>query len=300
MNKKELRLKRLKNLVYYHYKQAEKLWKRINRIMEQDRSDPKVKGLLLTGVPHGGKSTVIRQYIKHYLENVEGSAEEDIIYFICPTRLKLKGVMASLCEELGIIDIQERYDRYSTHYFIKKAALKLEQDHRLLIIDEFQNLFELGVDSRKEILSGFNSLINHSRVPIILVGVDGVDLILKTIHDDKSNLKGTFGSRFPEFKLKTWKDDTMYREMLMAIHEDCYLEPGDESKPFYIYDGIREAIIEWTDGILGKIIYLIKCTAWTIIEEGLPERITYELLQEAAQDEFGVKIQRNPSSQETV
>ena len=89
-------------------------------------------------------------------------------------------------------------------------------------------------------------------------------------------------------KLKKWTeiDDLEYIGMLKSIYEDLYLRPED-SDLYYEDDDILDEILELTDGLLGKIIWLLRDTATKIIEEGHVDKergeiITIDLLRETA------------------
>ena len=165
---------------------------------------------------------------------------------------------------------------------------KLWKDRtKLLIIDEFQKLFEISTESRIEILEGFNDLLNVSHVPIILVGVAGVDTILDLEHyEDRGNLRGTFCSRFAEFKLQPWNDpdELDFIKLLKTLHEDCSLRAESTDTAFYKDSQTRDRILEMTDGLTGKIVLLIKWTTRFIIRNGIPEQITLELLEKVYPD----------------
>lgn len=261
-------------------------WRLVLILMKQPRNKTKINGALLTGDPSAGKSTLIRQMIVIFKENVTGFRVQDIEIFSVPQGVGPVMVFAQLCKSLGIPDIPLNPRNYSLTYFILKAAAKLKQDRRLLIIDEFQNLYEIPGVQRKRVISALNQLINQSRIPIVLVGVTGVDDILKNIEDDDSNLKGTFSSRFPEFKLKKWENpsDTEYISILMSIWEDCHLHPGENQKRFYSDEIIRNQIIQITDGLLGKIVLLLKRIAVNLISNGQPEIITTDQLITTAKE----------------
>ena len=280
------RIDRIQKETFYEYSQARIIWRKCLILMKQPLNKPKTRGMLFTGDPDGGKSTVTRQFIPVCSHNVPNIRQTDIELYSIPPRLHSKGVMAKLCKNLGIPDIPINYKKNDTHYYIKKAAAKLRTDRRILIIDEFQNLFEISSESRREILSSFNALINYSRIPIVLVGVTGVDEILKNIEDDTSNLRGTFSSRFPEFKLRKWldKDEEEFCAILMNLYNDLHLQLPPSRKPFYVDNQIRESIIELTDGLLGRIIHLIKETAIQIIFNELQETITTDLLIQTAEE----------------
>ena len=282
------RLKSLMMEKYIHTPQNAEMWFLLEDLMFQvsrDSPKPKVMGCLITGEPHSGKTTAVRQFRKAYLENVPEALPNDVVFFQIPSRARLKGVLIKLGRELKIPDISANSKRgYPTYILVEKIAAKLwKNEVKLLIIDEFQKLFEIPGESRVEILSGFNDLVNESHIPIILVGVKGVDRILDVgkYYKDESNLRGTFSSRFSEFNLGAWEDPHAqdFAILLKTIYNYCGLYSDEKKKLFYKDEKIREWIIKATGGLTGKIIYLIKWSARYIIRYNLPEIINLRILK---------------------
>lgn len=273
---------------YIHTPQNAELWCLLEDLMFQvcfSNPKPKVMGCLVTGEPHSGKTTAVRQFKKAYLENVLEAKPNDVFFFQIPSRARLKGVLTQMGRQLKILDIPANPKRgYPTYILTEKVAAKLWKNRvKLVIIDEFQMLFELSGESRIEILSGFNDLVNQSHIPIILVGVAGVNRILdvKKYHSDEANLRGTFCSRFSEFPLLAWDDPHSddFCALLMTLNEHCNLHPSTDILPFYTDDKIREWILKESEGLTGKIVYLIKWAVRYIIRSELPEHITMEVLK---------------------
>ncbi|HMF34239.1 MAG TPA: TniB family NTP-binding protein [Candidatus Lokiarchaeia archaeon] len=269
---------------FYEFEEAFKLWKKLVILMNQPRTKTKTKGLLFTAPPDSGKSTLVRQFHFEYVQNVPGAQEEDIIIFNVPQGVGAVQVFAQLCRELGIPDIPRNPRNDPVTYYVTKAAAKLRQDHRLLIVDEFQDLSEVSGPLRKRIISAFNQLINASRIPVVLVGITGANSILRDIEDDQSNLKGTFSSRFPEFSLTPWQDNEEFQGLLVSIEQDLHLLAGESPCPFYEDNLIRARALELSDGLLGCIVTLLKEAAMKIISDGLPEVITIPLLETTAKE----------------
>lgn len=284
-------LSRLKSLMkekYIHTPRNKELWSYLMDLTLQvnhGSPKPKVMSCLLTGKPHSGKTTALRQFKKAYLYNIKGAKDRDIVLFQIPSRARLKGVMVRLAQQLNIPGIPENpKDSYPTYILVEKVAKKLWNDYtKLVVIDEFQRLFELSSESRLEILSGFNDLVNESQVPIVLVGVDGVDKILDLKdYEDESNLKGTFCSRFPEFNLRPWDDpdEDAFLEFIYTIYDDCQLQQNDNEVLFFDDIEVRKKIIEMTEGLTGKIIHLFKWTARYMIRNQIPGPMKFDFLEE--------------------
>ncbi|MHA1129424.1 MAG: TniB family NTP-binding protein, partial [Candidatus Helarchaeota archaeon] len=222
--------------LFYEFAQAFEFWNKLIILMKQPKTKTKTKGLLLSGEPDSGKSTLIQQFKHEYNSNLRGVNQDDVRIFRVPQGVGAVQVFAQLCRELSIPDIPANPRNYPITHFVEKASVKLFQDVKLLIVDEFQNLYEIQANLRKKVISAFNQLINGSRIPIVLVGVTGVNNILQNIDNDQSKLKGTFSSRFPEYKLKRWTDNEQFQGLLISIYDDLHLNPESQDLPFYKSD----------------------------------------------------------------
>jgi hypothetical protein len=272
---------------YVHTPKNNELWCLLIDLMFQVSPmniKPKVMGCLITGTSHSGKTTAVRQFKKAYLENVSKAKDNDIFLYRIPSRARLKGLMSKMGRQLKIPDISPKTDkRLKTNVIVEKVAKKLWKNGvKLVIIDEFQKLFELPGENRIEILSGFNDLVNESHIPIILVGTDGVEKILdvEKYYSDESDLRGTFCSRFMEFKLDRWQDpnDPQFMAFLQMILKDCAL-PSNLRGTFFEKEKNREWFINMTGGLNGKIIHLIKWSVRYNIRRGFAEKITKQALK---------------------
>lgn len=67
----------------------------------------------------------------------------------------------------------------------------------------------------------------------------------------------------------------------MSIYEELHLNPESHSPPFYQNSEVRGKILEYSQGLLGRIVTLLKESAINIFTKKL-ERITLELLKETA------------------
>lgn len=275
---------------FYYTKRLKDLYKLLLIKMMQPKNKTKIQGVLITGKPDAGKTTGINQFKIVYTASVDNGYKTDIFYFNVPPRLHAKGVFHKLCQELKIPDIQRDSGKHTSIYYLDKSARKIGDRYKALFIDEMQNLFLLSSENRKEILELFNRLINEARIPIFLVGVDGVNDILYDLDQDVANLKGTFSSRFPEFKIQNFSDinDKEFITLLVSINNDFDLK--DTANNWYKDKIIRQEIVDLTNGLVGKIVELLRYTIIKIIDQGLEENITRSIIKETA-TELGYLVQ---------
>lgn len=191
------------------------------------------------------------------------------------------------------LDGKMHINHFPTYALIEKISRKLVNDKtKLLIIDEFQNLFELSYENRREILGGFNDMINMTHIPIVLVGTNCISEILDelVIYEDRSDLRKTFRSRFGIFEFKPWdkgkiKEDEIGEEIEIRFDPDFlnfYHTVCTEFKvPTLTDPDDLNLIIEMSDGLTGKIIFLIHLAAVNWIEEREKEPFSIKTIKKA-------------------
>ncbi len=295
----EAKLEKIKVQKYIHNVTNKRLWRLFRRLMAQvdpEHPIPKAMGCMVIGESHSGKTTGCQQFRQARLDNVEGAREQDAVYFPIPVRAQLKGVLYMLGHHLKIpdlpIDGKPNFNRFPTYALIRKISTKLINDGtKLLMLDEVQNLFALSHEQKAEILGGFNEMINLSHVPIVLVGTNGIDKILDVEdYEDRTNLRKTFRTRFMEYHFEPWMKgipeknasseeieyvfDPDFISFFHTVCTECNVptitDPEDLNK-----------IIEMTEGLTGKIIFLIHWAAVSWIDAREKEVFSIKTIERA-------------------
>ncbi|MFQ5980899.1 MAG: TniB family NTP-binding protein [Candidatus Heimdallarchaeota archaeon] len=297
------RIERLMKAKFIRYEAAKRFWKEMWDLMAQDPRTAKINGSLLVAPAHSGKTTVVKEFRLAYAANVPGASVKDILYFAMQSRITtMKQTLTVIGHKLKIPQFMPMVAQGKlTSYGLRKisdthtkdlllpVAAKIRDTKKLVIVDELEKLYQVSSESRVEIFDTFHSLLNESHVPIILVGIEGVEDLLSSVTTDNNWLQETFSTRFLEFRLPRWTNGEEFIQILMALHIDCELKAPEGCEPFYKDSEIRKHILQLSDGLLGKIVLLVKRAARRIIREGLPEDITYSLVTEIAEECRSVK-----------
>ena len=140
--------------------------------------------------------------------------------------------------------------------------------------------------SKAAILEALHTLIDESGVPIIISGFDGISNLLSNLPENYNWLEETFATRFGSLQMNPLTYNNEYVRLLITLHNDCKLEPTKE--PFFSDKLLCQDILTYTNGLLGKIIVLIKECARYIYRykkksnPPLTEDITPDLIDKVA------------------
>lgn len=186
--------------------------KLIDAYIQKDSQRP--QNLAIIGKPFSGKST----YIKYAIEAIRQSDDLDIFGIVrvsCLTNATLKGTYVDILKNgLGwpysrqdsIQDLEMRLEDA-----VKKRACKL------IVIDEFNQLEDRYGDARiLEVLKALRNVPNRTQRPLVIVGTEPVDDLLKRDVETNSRFRK---ARFPVFE-DTDKTDGPFQTTVCTLDQN--------------------------------------------------------------------------------
>lgn len=192
--------------------------------------------MFLMGEPGTGKSTLIKMYAKRFPPEYTDNGDVIRVFTAeIPPKATIKGVARNLLAGLhaprpGKGDTMEMTERLIE--LLRNCKVEL------IILDEFQHLLQRSVKRNfEEIGDWIKSLINATRIPIVLVGMPESKALLSA----NSQLARRFGI------LRTLKpfdysvDSEEYRKFLRAVYKQLPFAPT--SRGVKLYDPLVSARI---------------------------------------------------------
>lgn len=240
-------------------------------------------GLTLIGPSGMGKSTNLLNILSLYPQVI--FHPELMTYQIvwlkvdCPHRGSLKG----LC-----IDIFSAVDRLlGTNYYNKFGAARNSEDSMLAQVAQISHTHNLGVLVIDEMQNLVNARRNKDDLLNFLVKMDniiGVPVIRVGTNEAYPILQGNFRNA----RRGTGEGSVIWDRMLQDDEWDFFMggiwEYQWTKTPISFSDEINEAFYYESQGIIDIAIKLYKMVQWRAISLGGDEKITVELIQQAAKD----------------
>jgi len=259
----EDRIVKIQQQTWIPYEQAHKLLEELDFLFNYPQKD-RMPNLLIVGSTNNGKSTILKKFMKKYPDYVTAeNTKQPIVYIQAPT----SGGSDALYEK--ILDAVN--SPYSTHHTASRKekqageTLKTLQT-KMLIIDEFQDIFHGGPAREKKFLATVKHLSNQLQIPIVAAGVETVQQIISK--------DPQMANRFEPIFLSKWQFGDDYMRLLMSIETTLPLK-----EPSLLHTKkIAALLYGMSEGILGELMTVIERAGVLAIKKG-KEKIDEEILK---------------------
>lgn len=270
---------------------------RINGILKEiencrldSKSAREPRSMLLIGKTGAGKTTIIEKYLEKF--PVIDTDERKVIPVFkaeLPSKITPRALAQTMLSEMGDPDSDSGNEVALTKRLVK---LIKKTGVELIIIDEFQHLLKPDCKKYMDFVSDWiKSLLNNSKVPILLAGTPDAESILATNDQLETRI-----SIIEELKYYSWMGDANQKEYCK------FLKMIDKALPFdhlaNLQDPDRAArFFAASEGMPRYTMRLILEAGRTALKAGLPG-LTDTLLAEAFNKHLlrGSKLKKNPWS----
>jgi hypothetical protein len=235
-------------------------------MVKQERR-PRAPGLIVSGPVASGKTTFGRTILYKFQQLPPSSAFEDA---------PLCAVMISLT---GLTTAHGFYGRLlrAINAPVKTRQVRAEREDAainalaqancgLLVLDELQDVLEGNINEQRRVLSTIKFIMNTLGIPVLALGIDTAARAL----EGNTHLK----ARFIEKKLRTWKYDQGYCDLMYSVGQSIDLKHGANLND----PAIANRILELSGGHIGVIMEIIRNAAVVAIATGV-ETITLDMLK---------------------
>jgi len=207
---------------------------------QQSKLMPEPACLLVTGPAGAGKSTLISVYLSEFpAAELEERSNVKVFHAEIPAAVTIKGLVTKLLKRLGAPYPGRGNQIEQT---IRLIDLLEQCGTELIIIDEFHHVIDQRTQKTiQDVANWIKSLINATKIPIILMGMPGSRVILT----DDDQLKRRFSAKrsLDPFGWSTAERRTEYRTLLAQIDsalpflERSELAHEDLAYPIFLSSG---------------------------------------------------------------
>ncbi|MFC3530911.1 TniB family NTP-binding protein [Vogesella facilis] len=215
---------RLINEICVHYPAFNSILRDMERCLSESADMAEPLCMMVTGDTGVGKSTLISALYKTRPPSTTSDrVEVPILVAEVPLPATIGGLIAALLAGLGAPFPEKGTIEYKRRRLIELLA---RCQTLLVILDEFQHLVERGTRQRIEtVADALKTLINHSRIPFVLVGMPAARSVLEY----SPQLSGRFPIR-REIIPFNWLDRPLDFERLLECFEKSL--PFEKSSGF--------------------------------------------------------------------
>lgn len=260
------RIKIIKKGIWVQYPLADKLISHLEELLYQPKR-PRMEGRGIIGDTNNGKTSIVQEFID-IQKRKSGNKDDDfydILYVEAPEVPSVKSLYIEILTECNL----KHSTKTGTTEQLKQKMLKALRDLnvKMLFIDEIHNLLSAQNERiLQQCLNALKGLSNRLQIPIILVGTEEAEGVIKS--------DGQILSRYRIIRLNKWKKDKSFLLLLKSFEKALPLR-----KPSNLHNSeISKMMYELSEGILGNISIIIRESAIEAIKTG-EERITTRIIK---------------------
>lgn len=279
---------------WFNYDFAEKTIKKLAILHNESVVDKELRPLayFVCGQINSGKTTLVTRF-RSLMRKL---GHEDIIYYSIPVRATLKKVFADILHKAFNKEIAgTALKNFHTQDILNRLIIEMEQNQtKVLIIDELQDLLVSSSEDKREIFKGFKHILNNCGTRLILVGTKKAKelMYIEDWIDDRLRL-----IELPDWGLKTTKKKREFAQLILQIYiayqefvPDWKLVTRGENGKAIFNESEMKLLITLSKGRLGRLIQLIR---YGIIEALLDNRKYVKFSDYHAVFNHGIKFEIN-------
>jgi hypothetical protein len=258
----EDRIKKCKEQVWIPYTQAQLIMDELEELFDYPKKD-RMPNLLIVGDTNNGKSTILKQFIDKHPMYLEGCTIIPIIKITAPIAPSHNALYEKILDELLVpYGISESASR--KEYQVKKILQDIQT--KMIIIDEFQDIFHGDVRQQRKFLAGIKHLGNDLQIPIVAAGVWEVQSVMSA--------DPQMANRFETLKLKKWNPDIEFARLLASFESTLPLkEPSNlHSKELF------KMLFDMSEGYIGELATLLQKASVFALKKN-KEKIDVDILK---------------------
>ena len=247
------------------YARADAVLTHLNSLLRYPLHD-RMPCMLLYGLPGMGKTKILQKFLRDHpssFNEAKGISCINVIGIQMPPDADEK----SLYEEvLCALDARIHYGHTAPQMRRTTRDLMTFVDARMLIIDELHTLLGGSYLQQRILLNAIRFLANDLKLTLVCAGTADAKRALAT---DRQ-----LADRFRAIELPAWDDDASFHRFLVSFGAALPLQ----KKSDLLFAPLRRSILEHTEGVLVRIVGLLKELAIEAIQSGR-ERIDRQSLR---------------------
>ncbi|MFY9074074.1 TniB family NTP-binding protein [Malaciobacter mytili] len=237
------KIRKVREQIWIPYPKANLVLKELEDFYSYPKKE-RMPNLLIVGDTNNGKSTILNKFYNKYQPYTKIKNYWPIIKFSAPLSPSENSLYEKILDELRV-PYNSNSSATSKEYQVLNILKNIET--KLIIIDEFQDIFHGDVRQQRKFLTALKHLGNNLQIPIVAAGVWEVQSVLSS--------DPQISNRFETIvKLEKWNPDINFAKLIasfeqnLPFREASYLYKGEAFKLLYTlsegYIGELNRVIE--------------------------------------------------------
>lgn len=234
----EERIRKCQEQVWIPYPRANEILEELENLFNYPKKD-RMPNLLIVGGTNNGKTAILNRFYSLHPDYITATSNIiPIIHFSAPISPSQNALFEKILDFLrvpyGVNDSVSRKE-YQILNILKDI------DTRIIVIDEFNDIYHGGSREQKKFLSAVKQLGTNLQIPIVAAGIPEVQ---RTLSADSQT-----ANRFETIALTKWKLDKEFARLVVSFEKTLPLK-----EPSFLHK--REIIVKLHDlceGVLGEL-----------------------------------------------
>ncbi len=239
---REERIQKCKEQVWIPYPQAINILEELEELFSYPEKD-RMPNLLIIGNTNNGKTTVLNRFMAKHPMFLDVYNVIPIVKITAPISPSHTALYEKILDEL-LVPYGTTESSSRKEYQVKRVLEDVQT--KMIIIDEFQDIFHGKVHFQREFLAAVKHLGNDLKIPIVAAGVWEVQSVMTA--------DPQIANRFETLKLHTWKPNDDFARLLMSFESTL---PLKEASNLHTTEMFMK-LFDMSEGMIGELARILE------------------------------------------
>lgn len=241
----EERIKKCKEQVWIPYPQALNILKELEDLFEYPKKD-RMPNLLIIGSTNNGKTTLLNRFMLLHPMYLDIYNVVPIVKISAPISPSNTALYEKILDEL-LVPYGTTESSSKKEYQVKKVLEDIKT--KMIIIDEFQDIFHGRMHFQREFLTAVKHLGNELKIPIVAAGVWEVQSVMTA--------DPQIANRFETMRLDNWKPDINFAKLLASFESTLPLKEASNLHSQKMFT----RLFDMSEGMIGELARILEKSA---------------------------------------
>lgn len=238
----EERVQKCKEQLWIPYPQSLNVLEELEDLFNHPKKD-RMPNLLIVGSTNNGKTTLLNKFIQKHPMYLDVYNFIPIVKISAPISPSQNALYEKILDEL-LVPYGTTESATRKEYQVKKVLEDVET--KMIIIDEFQDIFHGKISFQREFLTAVKHLGNDLKIPIVAAGVWEVQSVMTA--------DPQIANRFETLKIENWKPDIEFARLLISFESTLPLREASNlhSKKLFA------KLYDMSEGMIGELARILE------------------------------------------
>lgn len=258
----EEKINKIREQIWIPYPKANMIMQELEDLFNYPKKE-RMPNLLIVGDTNNGKSTIVNKFARMHPLHTKIKNYWPVIKISAPISPSNNALYEKILDEMRV-PYSSSDAATKKEYQVLNILNNLET--KVLIIDEFQDIFHGDVRQQRKFLTAVKHLGNDLQIPIVAAGVWEVQSVLSS--------DPQLANRFETIKLAKWKPNEDFARLLMSFEKTL---PLREASNLYQKE-LFKMLYQMSEGYIGELARIIEKSSIQAIRQN-KEKIDLDVLK---------------------